>query len=449
MGVSTDQLKEWRFQRGKKLDEARAILEKAQEEGREDLNPEERATYEKAFKEQRGLKEKIEREEQQLEAEREVRGVVSDMEKLLLAEQRGKKTPEPEHPVPGEQNPEGNTAEHRAKLAKEATEKRAKEYCEIFGKFLQGAADARELRALQKDGGPQGGFLVAPETMVSELIANVTDQVVLRGLARIQTLVRAASLGYPRLKTRMSAASWSSELKNASPDTAMDFGKRNFFPHVMSAMGLVSEDLMALSTSDVISLVNEELARVTSELEEIAFMTGDGVEKPLGLFTSSTDGIDSTADISTDANDHSSNSQPVEASEVGAQACLQEEREMDGSPGLLPQYLVDQGRRWSLYPPGQPGHRRTGHLARLPDRGVLLRAQHVHYRTLRSSLRRSEGISNRRFARNVREAPGRTLCADQPGRIHHPPIRRRRTEKVRSLQAREAGLTAGFRLRAA
>lgn len=180
------------------------------------------------------------------------------------------------------------------------------EYASVFRRFMFGEIDAKEARkemaSLQKDINTSGGYLVLPMIMSNELIQAKTDIVKLRQLCSVERLVQAHKLGKPRLRTRMSAATMGSELTVAAEDTALDFGMREFEPHPASAFIKISEDLLRYSTFGPETIVKNELARVESELEENKFMSGNGVLEPLGLFTSSTDGIDSSRDVSTGAN---------------------------------------------------------------------------------------------------------------------------------------------------
>lgn len=279
--------KELRHKRGQLIDAGRAILDKAKEEKRE-LSAEERANYNKMWEEQRALKEQIEIEERQAQLDKE--NDPETRQAALEAELR-KRQQKPETPVPGEK------LEDRSKAD---AEKAKKEQRRLVNEYLLGNITDKELRGLQADLAVKGGYLIAPSDMSSELIADVTNETVIRGLCSVITLTKAVSLGFPRLRTRMAAASWSSELANASEDTALDFGKREFFPHPGSAFAKVSEDLMRLAAISPENIVRSEIARVRAELEENAFLTGDGQKKPLGLFTASNDGIDTSRDVATD-----------------------------------------------------------------------------------------------------------------------------------------------------
>jgi HK97 family phage major capsid protein len=108
----------------------------------------------------------------------------------------------------------------------------------------------------------------------------------------------AQSLGFPKRTSRMTRAAWGTEISTPTTDTDLAFGKREFKPNPASAEILISKTLMQ-NRPDADTILREELDFMFAELEEIAYMTGDGVGKPLGIFTVSDDGIPTSRDVST------------------------------------------------------------------------------------------------------------------------------------------------------
>lgn len=297
MGVSTDTIYEMRFKRGKLISDGRDLIDKARQENRE-ISAEERAKYQEIWTSAEDLNTKIQMEERQRGLEKTVQSDIENLQRNMELEARGKK-PDLETMVPGELTGDA-LLEQRAKLAKELEAKHELEYRNKYRGYLAGTISGMEVRALQKDVNTAGGYLVAPETFVAELLKDLDNSVVIRSLARKYSLEKASSLGYPRLRTKMSAASRTGELQVAAADTAMDFGKRAFFPNPASAQAVISKDLRDMAAINVESEVRSELNRVMGELEENEFMIGTGLNKQaLGLFTPSSDGIDTSRDIST------------------------------------------------------------------------------------------------------------------------------------------------------
>lgn len=271
-------LNELRARRANLITEARAILDSAPETG---LAQEDENRWSAMIDQANGLARQIERIEQQESMERGL----GELEQRRAAPADG--------PLSGA--PQG--APH-AGIQARATE----EYRAAFRRFLAGGERAlreSELRALQMDLDSAGGFLVAPQQFVSELIAAVDNAVFIRGLARTFTLTSAESLGAPVLDTDIDDADWTSELATGSADSALDFAKRELRPHPLAKLIKVSNKLIRASSVGVEELVRERLAYKFGVTEEKGFMTGHGSGQPLGIFTASAQGISTGRDVST------------------------------------------------------------------------------------------------------------------------------------------------------
>jgi HK97 family phage major capsid protein len=145
--------------------------------------------------------------------------------------------------------------------------------------------NAEHVRALNAGNDPEGGFLVAPEQFVNQLLANVDDMLPLRGLATVERLTTAESLGVPTRDADLDDAEWTSEVLTGSQDDALRFGKRELRPHPLAKRVKVSRKLLRVSSQDPERIVRERMAYRHATAQENAFMTGDGNNKPLGLFT--------------------------------------------------------------------------------------------------------------------------------------------------------------------
>lgn len=268
---------EMKQKRAALVKEARKLLDTAEKEKRE-LTGEETAKYEEMMKEVDSWGTKIEREEN-----------LRKMEEAL-------KVPEPTVVPPQPTEPEARTNPR-------ATE----EYRKSFEKFLRSGINTlteKEVRAMQADDPEGGGYLVAPQLFVSEMLKAVDNTVFVRGLARKFSLAKAASLGVPKLDTDFSDADWVSELATGDED-ALDYGKRELRPHALSKLVKVSNTLIRLSTESIEAMIRERLSYRFSVTLENAYLNGDGLQKPLGVFTADADGINTDRDVSTGNTDSS------------------------------------------------------------------------------------------------------------------------------------------------
>jgi len=271
-------IKEKAQERASLVAQARKLLDTAEGEKR-DLTTEENEKYEKLMADVDRIGNEIQREQKQLALEKE------------LAESK-------KPPIKPEVNSEIKKADERI-----WGNRGTKEYRESFDRFLRsgvGALNAEEQRALQADDAAQGGFLVTPQQFVTELIKKVDDAVTIRPLATVVPIAKAESLGVPSLDTDISDAEWTSEVGTGGEDTSMRFGKRELSPHPLAKRIKVSQKLIRVSVLDIESLIAARLAYKFGITQEKAYMTGDGAQKPLGVFVASTDGISTSRDVSED-----------------------------------------------------------------------------------------------------------------------------------------------------
>lgn len=194
---------------------------------------------------------------------------------------------------------ERSTQAMRPEGARDAAVVDAEKQSRAMTAFMRTGAMQPELRALQADSDVAGGFITTPQQFVNRLIKAVDNLVFIRQWATQNTVVSAQSLGLPYLANDPDDADWTSELGTGNLDSTMSFGKRELFPHALAKRIKVSNKLMRLSP-DVEALAISRLAYKFAVSFEKAAMTGSGANKPLGVFTASTDGISTGRDVSTD-----------------------------------------------------------------------------------------------------------------------------------------------------
>lgn len=252
--------------------EARQILDAAQEAGR-DLEGDEESRFDSLMEEADRVESDIEREERLRRAERE-----DDID--------------PDDPGTRHRDPagEGDEDEQRMRLFRDYV--------------ANGRLDYERARALNMGVDMEGGHLVAPQQFVADLLQEVDDMVDIRRLANVTQLTEGESLGRPALDTDLNDADWTSEIETGSQDDALRFGKRELRPHPLAKRVLASRTLLRRATLDPEAIVRSRLAYKFGVTEEKAYMTGDGNQKPLGVFTASSQGISTARDasVSTDGN---------------------------------------------------------------------------------------------------------------------------------------------------
>lgn len=169
-----------------------------------------------------------------------------------------------------------------------------------WAKYLlggRGYLTTDEIKAYQTDNPVNGGFLVAPQDFVRDLIVLVKDQVYVRQMATVFTVDRAESLGIPAIDADPSDADWTAELATGNTESTMALGKRELRPHPLAKNIQVSNKLLRNSAIDAESVIMDRMAYKVGVSEEKAFLVGTGADQPLGVFTATNQGIDTTRDV--------------------------------------------------------------------------------------------------------------------------------------------------------
>lgn len=273
--MKSNELKE---QRAKTVADARALVDKAEEEKR-DLNDEERAKYDEIMAAAGKLADQVKDEERKVELARQEAEIDADSE----TRDRGDRETRDRAVLQRDG--------FRSWLARGA-EGAAREDPEAFAEL--------ERRAQSVGADTEGGYLVAPQEFVNQLIRNIDDVTYIRSWSTVRQLTMATSLGVPTLESSLDDYEWTTEIAPAAEDKGLRFGKRELHPKPLAKLILISNRLLRLSAQDIEGLVRSELALVLGYTYEKAFLTGDGANGPLGVFTASPDGIPTSRDVSTD-----------------------------------------------------------------------------------------------------------------------------------------------------
>lgn len=314
-------VKELRTKRAKAVKDARSIFERAEKEKRA-MSAEEREQFDKFMGESTTLKGEIDAAESELRS----------LEALEAAEKELEETPgrKTDPGTPGWQgrgtyhDGEARRGEDGEEVDEDGTRYRTWKtkggqvrkvplagptqvagYRKAYRNFLAAGQRSRSLiardaesRDLQADVDTQAGYMVAPMQMAAGLIKFLDDQVFVRQFATVEMVTNAQSLGAVSLDADPDDGEWTSEITIGSADTAMKFGRRELNPTLCSKQLKISRKLLRLS-SDIENLVINRLGYKFAVTEEKNYLTGDGANKPLGLFTASSSGISTGRDVST------------------------------------------------------------------------------------------------------------------------------------------------------
>jgi len=263
----SERLKELRAKRGEFIHDMRAITEAGTVEKR-DLTDEEVTRHSTIFDEVENLGKQITAEERSIEAGR----LIADRQEERQEDRAAPKS-----------DAELRMAGFRSYLS--------------FGRI--DGEGAEEYRAFQAGSDTEGGFLVAPEQFVQQMIQAVDNAVFIRGLATKFQVGQASSLGVPTLDTDAEDTDWTTELLTGNEEDSIRFGKRNLYPHPMAKRVKISNDLIRKAIMPVERIIIDRMSYKVGVTQEKAFLTGNGAAQPLGVFTASANGISTGRDVFT------------------------------------------------------------------------------------------------------------------------------------------------------
>ena len=278
---------ELRTERAKLINDARKIHDAADAEKRA-LTGEEKQEFQRL-----------------MDASDAIQDSIRDAERLELAEaalEASQRVTTPDRPGENRVGTDNRVSplaseEYRTAFVKFVTQG-PKTFREADLRAIDAVSNMPEIRSLQADSAVAGGFLVAPQDFIDSVILFVKNLVFMRALGTNYEVTNSGSLGIPALDADPADEDWTSELATGTEDSTMAFGKRELYPRPLAKRIKISRRLLLLSRQAE-PLVRDRLAYKFAVTEEKAFMTGSGVQQPLGLFTASGNGISTNQDIQT------------------------------------------------------------------------------------------------------------------------------------------------------
>ena len=288
-------VKELGDKRLKLFKDGRDILDLADKEGRA-LKPEEQTRYDAIMVDADKLHDEM----------KAIHGTEERRRKHKAAEDQANEALDRETRDGNPGNPSGDGAREirwkdrrgneRVVEIREGDTRATKKYVDAYGRYLA-SGDKSELRTLQVDSGPAGGFLV-PTQMAAGILRVADDEVFIRSLADVTFIPSASSLGIPTQEANPSDADWTSELADLTFDSAQTFGKRELKPVNLMKGSELSRRLVRMKP-DIVAFVQGRLGYKLGITMEKAYMLGSGANQPLGIFVASANGISTARDMAT------------------------------------------------------------------------------------------------------------------------------------------------------
>lgn len=149
-----------------------------------------------------------------------------------------------------------------------------------------------EQRSLNVDGG-QASYAALPLELNDMVIKHMDDMVHLRSQATVIKLKQAQSLGVLDFTNDLDYAAWSTELSQQPTNS----DQRELNPHELRKLVLINSKLLHGNVYNVQSIVAQRMAYKLAAAQENAFLNGDGVGKPLGIFPESPNGVSAARNV--------------------------------------------------------------------------------------------------------------------------------------------------------
>lgn len=267
-----EKLKKLLEQRAAAITAQRALLDKADEEKR-DLTSEEEGTYQKYDSELDALDKKISRERSLIAREEEMR-----------ASENGDRNPQRDH------QPGANGAEHRGNPTDSAEYRQAMLRYMIGGQMSDvlktdpRGSEARTILGVSLTGTGATGGVLAPTELEKNLLAELADQNVVRGLADVRSSSSDVEIPYTASHTIAYMVDEGADFTASTPS----FDKKTFGAHKAGALSYVTFEALADMFINTEAFIREDFGRAFAKLEEQQFIAGTGTKQPSGILTGGT-----------------------------------------------------------------------------------------------------------------------------------------------------------------
>jgi len=190
------------------------------------------------------------------------------------------------------------TEEREKELAKrefdmESGKEEKADYAKTYDKYLREGRSNLELaekRALQEDTDSEGGYLV-PDTFASGIMQALEERNVMRRIATVEST--SSPTKFP-VASDTGSATWVAE-EGAFSNTDPSFSQKTVDAYKAGTIIKVSEELLYDNTYNLEGYLQSRFVRRIGDLEETAFVSGNGTGKPTGFLEDAESGKTASA----------------------------------------------------------------------------------------------------------------------------------------------------------
>lgn len=171
-------------------------------------------------------------------------------------------------------------------------------YNSKFVSYLRGQPQ----NLLRADDDETGGYFVTPAQFWGGILQTLDDPTYVQGLSTVFN-ISARELHVRKRTAKARCVGKGAEIRDVTDNTesSLKFGKRILTPYYVSGASFISRDLQRSAEIDIDGYLQQEIMRDNREYLEQEYLTGNGNEGPIGLFTASAEGIPTSRDKETAA----------------------------------------------------------------------------------------------------------------------------------------------------
>jgi HK97 family phage major capsid protein len=152
------------------------------------------------------------------------------------------------------------------------------------GRFTSYLCGVEAIEAgLQRDFDEKGGYAAPPEYSI-EVNRALDNTCWVRRLANVLPPTAQPEVRFIRRAAQVDQFTWGTELTTPTADTALKLGGYTLRPQPMVGEIQVERSLFLQPKPNVDRFVKDEITLAIAATEENAFLTGDGIKKPVGVF---------------------------------------------------------------------------------------------------------------------------------------------------------------------
>ena len=147
-----------------------------------------------------------------------------------------------------------------------------------------------EIKTLSSGIDSEGGYILTTD-MRTNIIQKQRDLLVIRRYAEVIDTA-ASEVGFPTFDNDTGDAEWTAESGSIAEDNLTDpFGKRKFTPHKLARIFRIPMELVEDASFGIEAFLTKQFSMRYPEIEENAYLNGNGVEKPLGTLKAGLDTV--------------------------------------------------------------------------------------------------------------------------------------------------------------